>query len=46
VVLFWVSSLLLLNLYRKNREEERKCLARLTHEYMDGGTGICAESSS
>jgi len=33
-------------LFRKSREEERKYLARLTHEYMDGGAGICAESTS
>jgi hypothetical protein len=32
-----------ISLYRKSREEERKCLARLTHGYMDGGAGICAE---
>jgi hypothetical protein len=24
-------------------QKERKCLARLTHGYMDGGAGICAE---
>jgi len=31
--------------YRKSRQEERKCHARLTHEYMDGGANICAEST-
>jgi hypothetical protein len=32
-----------MNTFRKSRKEERKCLARLTHEYMDGGADICAE---
>jgi len=30
-------------LYRKNRKEKCKCLARLTREYTDGGADICTE---
>jgi len=35
-----------ISLYRKSREEERKCLTRLTHGYMDGGAGICGRTRS
>jgi hypothetical protein len=31
--------------YRKSRKGERKCHARLTHGYMDGGANICAGST-
>jgi len=31
--------------FRKSREEERKCHARLTREYTDGGANICAGST-
>jgi hypothetical protein len=31
--------------FRKSRKGERKCHARLTHGYMDGGANICAEST-
>jgi hypothetical protein len=30
--------------YRKNREEERKGSACLTHEYMHGRATLCAEN--
>jgi hypothetical protein len=33
------------NFHRKSREGERKCHARLTREYTDGGANICAEAT-
>ena len=41
----WAVRFFVLVLHRKNRKEERKCRARLTREYTDGGSAFAVKLS-